>query len=91
MGATAIPGEPAPAYDVDPMGYVHLQGTFLGAVGTAFTLPAGARPAARSRFVVRRGDDGSAVLTIEPTGEATVAGAGGDDVSLDGVTFAAAP
>ena len=32
-----------------------------------------------------------AVLTVDPTGEATIAGAGGDDVSLDGVTFAAAP
>ncbi len=57
VGATAIFGEAAPAYDVDPVGYVHLQGTFLGAAGTAFTLPAGARPAAVSRFVVRRQAD----------------------------------
>ena len=87
-GAGAVSGETAPAFDVDPVGYVHLQGTFLGAAGTAFILPAGARPAATSRFVVRR-QTGTAVLTIAPTGAATVAGAGGDDVSLDGVTFAA--
>ena len=88
-GAAAIFGEAVPAYDVDPVGYVHLQGTFLAAAGTAFTLPAGARPTALSRFVVRR-QANSVVLTIAPTGEASVAGAGGDDVSLDGVVFAAA-
>ncbi len=88
-GAATVLGEAPPAFDVDPVGYVHLQGTFLGAAGTAFTLPPGARPAARSWFAVRQ-EAGSGVLTIEPNGEATVASAGGDDVSLDGVTFAAA-
>ncbi len=86
-GAATVPGEAVPGFDVDPSGYVHLQGTFLGAAGTAFTLPAGARPASRSRFVVRR-QTGFAVLTIDSNGAATVAGAGGDDVSLDGVSFA---
>jgi hypothetical protein len=85
-GAATVAGEAAPGYDVDPVGYVHLQGTFDPGAGTAFTLPAGSRPGARSRFTVRRGVT-TDVLTIEPTGEVSVPGAG--DVSVDGVTFAA--
>jgi len=84
-GATPVGGQ-TPAYDVDGSGYVHLQGTYTGGTAPDFTLPAGARPAATSRFAVRQGN-ATAVLTIEPTGEGTVAGAGA--VSLDGVTFAA--
>ncbi len=84
-GATPVGGQ-TPAYDVDGSAYIHLQGTYTGGAAPDFTLPAGARPAATSRFAVRK-DDATAVLTIEPTGQGTVAGAG--DVSLDGVTFAA--
>jgi hypothetical protein len=88
-GAATVSGETAPGFDVDTSGYVHLQGTFLGGTGTAFTLPAGFRPAGTSRFVVRH-EAGASVLTIAPTGEATLTGVNGDDVSLDGVTFAPA-
>lgn len=77
-----------PAFDVDGTGYVHLQGTLRGGTGTAFTLPAGARPAARSRFAVRV-EDATDTLTIAPTGEVTTDAAASDDVSIDGVTFAA--
>jgi hypothetical protein len=83
-----VAGEAAPAFDVDPVGYVHLRGTFLGGVGTAFTLPPGARPASTSRFIVRRLAT-FAVLTITPNGEASATGVNGDDVSIDGLTFAA--
>jgi len=89
-GAAAVAGEAGPGFDVDGSGYVHLQGTFTPAgAGVAFTLPAGFRPAATARFVIRDGATGVAVLTIAATGDAAVAGAAGD-VSLDGVTFAAA-
>jgi len=89
-GATTVPVETVPGFDVDGSGYVHLQGTFNIGAGPAFTLPSGFRPVGPSRFVVRRGTD-SAVLTIAPTGEATPAGGAGSEVSLDGVTFAPAP
>ncbi len=86
-GSTA-PGEATPAYDVDGNGYVHLQGT--GTAAIAFALPPGARPASTSRFVVRQGN-GTAILTITPTGDGAVApvGPATGPVSLDGVSFAA--
>jgi len=85
-GVSTAPGQATPAYDVDGNGYVHLQGTYTGSASPDFTLPAGSRPAATSRFAVRQ-DTGTAVLTITPTGAGTVLGTG--EVSLDGVTFAA--
>jgi hypothetical protein len=88
-GAATVTGETAPGYDVDTSGYIHLQGTFNSAAGPAFTLPAGFRPVGPSRFIVRDNTT-PRILTITPTGDATVAGATGD-VSLDGVTFAPAP
>lgn len=88
-GASAvIIGEPTPGFDQDGSGYIHLQGTYTDAAGTAFTLPAGFRPAGASRFVVRQ-DTGTTVLTINPDGQASASGTG--EVSLDGVTFAPAP
>jgi hypothetical protein len=89
-GATTVTNETAPGFDVDQAGYVHLRGTFTPGAGAAFTLPAGLRPVGPSRFAVADGGPGTAVLTIAPTGGATVAAATGD-VSLDGVTFAPAP
>ncbi len=86
LGSATPVGGQTPAYDVDGSGYVHLQGTYTGGTAPDFTLPAGARPAATSRFAVRK-DGGTAMLTIEPTGAGTVDGTG--EVSLDGVTFAA--
>lgn len=84
-GATVSSGEAAPAFDVDGNGYVHLAGTFTSAGGRAFTLPAGARPAATSRFAVRLAG-GTNVLTVTPSGAASVPAG---EVSVDGVTFAA--
>lgn len=88
LGTGVSAGGSAPAYDVDGVGYVHLQGSYSSTGTPDFTLPAGARPAATSRFVVPQGTGtGTAVLTIEPTGVGTATGTG--NVSLDGVTFAA--
>jgi hypothetical protein len=87
-GGTA--GTPAPGVDVDGNGYVHLQGTAVApGNGPVFTLPAGARPAGPARFVVAS-DGGPVTLTIATTGVASLTGVGaGDDVSFDGVSFAA--
>lgn len=87
-GGTA--GTPAPAVAVDGTGYVHLQGTAVApGNGPVFTLPAGTRPTGQGRFVVAS-DGGPVTLTIATTGVATLSGVGaGDDVSFDGVTFAA--
>jgi hypothetical protein len=78
-GAT---GSPAPQYDVDPLGYVHLQGAVTNDSGV---LPAGARPASLRRFAVADAT-GTAVLEVSPEGiiNAPVGGS-----SLDGVTFRA--
>jgi len=91
-GATTVPGEAQPASDVDGNRYVHLQGTFDAAgAGTEFTLPSGARPAATSRFVVPA-QGTPRVLTVTAAGAASITGAAANDnVSLDGVSFAAAP
>ena len=86
-GTTAAFGEAAPAYDVDPLGYVHLRGSLI-APGEA-TLPAGARPATASRFLAAEvGSDDAAQVDIGTNGDLTVAGAAGA-VSLDGITFKA--
>ena len=80
----AVAGTPAPGYDVDGTGYVNLRGTITD--GT-FTLPAGARPAATSRFIVPDATTGNPeLLTITPGGVGT---SGAADVNLDGVSFAA--
>jgi hypothetical protein len=85
-GATAVPAEAVPGFDIDGSGYVHLRGTFDLGAGSPFAMPARFRPPATSRFVVSRGS-AAANLVIAPTGVATVTGGSGD-VSLDGVTFA---
>ena len=88
LGGGLTPGQPTPAYDVDANGYVHLQGTYSGSATTEFTLPAGARPAATARFaIVVQGIPGT--LTVNPNGTGSASGSAADNVSLDGVTFAA--
>ncbi|MEK6227836.1 MAG: hypothetical protein AABM31_00740 [Actinomycetota bacterium] len=86
-GFQAIPGatgDPAPQYDVDPLGYVHLQGQAQGGDGV---LPPEARPAGERRFAVADGDDdGPEVLTVAPDGQLSAVG----DFYLDSVTFRAA-
>jgi len=88
-GFAAIPGAtgtPAPAFDVDPLGYVHLQGAAADDNGV---LPPGARPAATRRFAVAEGaGDAATVLVIQSNGQISSPGPG--EVSLDGVTFRAA-
>ena len=84
-GFAAIPGgsgTPPPEYNVDPLGYVHLQGE-VGATGGQ--LPPGARPSATRRFAVAAGATAD-VLTIAPDGTINPP-AGGS--SLDGVIFTA--
>ena len=83
-GAT---GTPAPEYNVDPLGYVHLRGAVDSDAGV---LPPGARPANISRFAASQGD-GAAVNTIEiaPSGAITENSIAGESLHLDGVTFAA--
>lgn len=79
-GAT---GDPAPQYDVDPLGYVHLQGLAEGGDGV---LPSEARPPAERRFAVADATDpGTSVLTIGTDGQISSSA----DVYLDGVTFRA--
>lgn len=86
-GTTAAPGEATPAYDVDPLGYVHLRGSLTG-TGQA-TLPAGARPATESHFVAAAvGGGGVVQLDIATNGAITIPGMP-SEVSLDGITFKA--
>ena len=97
-------GEPAAAFDVDPLGFTHLQGvlTANGGAGALGILPPGSRPAARSRFavysdpataLVAPAESGAvaALLTVEPNGEisAIETAANGTDLALDGITFRA--
>ena len=84
-GFAPIPGAsgtPAPQFNVDPLGYVHLQGE-IGATGGA--LPPGARPGSTRRFAVANGAS-TGELTIAPNGTINPP-AGGS--SLDGVIFTA--
>jgi hypothetical protein len=98
LGASGTPaaGEPAPQFDVDPLGYVHLEGVARsdGATGPLAVLPTGSRPATTKRFAVYGDPAGlvapePALITIAPNGEISAVGtvAGGDELSLDGITF----
>jgi len=78
-GAT---GTPTPEYNVDPLGYVHLQGFVEDDNGV---LPPGARPTALRRFAVAA-DATTAVLTVSPDGTINAPASGS---SIDGITFAA--
>ena len=86
-------GEPGPAYDVDPLGYVHLRGLVerdSGGDDTAIVLPAGARPATVSRFITwsEVGSAGSRGADGRRRGDRR--DRVGDHVALDGITFRAA-
>jgi len=89
-GFAPIPGAsgaPAPEFNVDPLGYVHLRGAVDSDGGV---LPESARPATTRRFAASYGD-GSAVGTLEiaPSGAITENSPPGEQLHLDGVTFAA--
>ena len=88
IGTTTAPGEATPAYDVDPLGYVHLRGSLIGGSPEA-TLPPGARPATESHFVAANGGGDPALVDIETNGQLTVTAPGAGPVSLDGITFKA--
>jgi len=74
-----------PGYWRDTVGTVHLQGSVEGATGTILTLPAGYRPEGTARYLVP-----GATIEVATTGIVS-ADTGGGSISLDGVTFRAAP
>jgi hypothetical protein len=85
-GAT---GTPAPEYNVDPFGYVHLRGAVDNDAGV---LPEGARPANISRFAASQGDGTIGVqstIEIAPSGAITENSPVGEQLHLDGMTFPA--
>lgn len=75
----------------DSFGVVHLQGTFTGGAAgtTAFTLPAGYRPAENLFMPVATGATASLFMYILTTGEVQPRNNGGDD-GIDGLSFRAA-
>ncbi len=94
-GWEAVPGQTPPSFEVDGLGYVHLYGVALRAVGatdTILTLPAGARPAAERHFPFWTNTGAPATATagdVEADGDIVVDSNPGDQVSLDGITFKA--
>lgn len=86
-GSAAKPGEAAPAFDVDPLGFVHLRGFLLTNGEPALTLPPGARPATNSHFLASNGGTSFERVDIATDGELSVTGSG--PVALDGITFKA--
>jgi len=93
---TSATGEPRPEFDVDPLGYAHLQGVIEAdaTTGTLAILPLGVRPAVERRFAVYgdpmgAGAPAPTLVRVEPDGEIRSeppAGAG-DQIALDGITF----
>lgn len=82
------------SYTKDVLGFVHLKGALKdGTIGsTAFTLPAGFRPAVLSFFnavVVEGGVQALGYVEIQTDGDLVPYG-GNDFVGLDGITFLAA-
>jgi hypothetical protein len=89
-GWETAPGEAAPSFDVDPLGYVHLRGSMTGGGSPALTLPEGARPATKSHFITANSEAaGTAQVTVEADGDVIVRDPEPNGVSLDGVTFRA--
>jgi len=92
---TSATGEPRPEFDVDPLGYAHLQGVIEAdaPTGALAILPLGVRPAVERRFAVygkpTAGSAAPTLVRVEPDGEIrseAPAGAG-DQIALDGITF----
>lgn len=78
--------EPAGFY-LDRQCTVHLSGTITGSPGTAFTLPAGFRPA-KETFTVVPATAEFANLQIPPDGSINLSGVtGSHNFGLDGQTF----
>ncbi|MDQ4048214.1 MAG: hypothetical protein M3131_02375 [Actinomycetota bacterium] len=93
-GWATIPGETAPGFYVDGLGFVHLHGALRRTAGdpVGLTLPANARPTAVKRFPAYSENNASvpvvAGVTVEPDGDVRPAGASLDSlVSLEGLTF----
>jgi len=98
LGATWLaPADvPAPRYDVDSLGYVHLSGEAVKGAGAGpvlGSLPPQARPAAVKRFAVVNdpadGENAVVPLAVDANGDIrpTPGAEAGDRFSLDGVTF----
>jgi len=88
-GWSGVPGEQAPQFDVDPLGYVHLQGAAQGVLPDVALLPLGARPSFNGYFMATEASGTGAVkVTIEPDGDVKV-DAAATEVALDGITFKA--
>ena len=84
---TPVPSDSPPAFDVDPLGYVHLRGSLLTNGSPAFTLPTGARPATPSTFLASDLSNGDLQIDIATNGDVEVEGL--NTVSFDGITFKA--
>ncbi len=92
----ALPGETAPGFYRDALGFVHLRGVLrrTGGDPVALVLPVGARPGGLKRFPAYSETDVGvpvvAGVVIAPDGELRPVGAAVDDlVSLEGITFRA--
>lgn len=79
------------AYRKDAMGYVHLKGVMKnGVIGSsAFTLPAGYRPAADTRYACVS-NNAFGVMAITSAGTCTPTVGSNASFSVDGITFRAA-
>lgn len=94
-GSIAV-GDPPAEFDLDPLGYVHLEGVVNsdGSGQPLLTLPVGARPRAERRFFVIE-DDGTpepTLIQVQTDGDVVPDAAAldlNDEVTLDGVTFKA--
>lgn len=80
------------AFYKDPFGIVHLKGAIMGGANgtTAFTLPAGYKPASTQLLPGANGGTTASFVRILSTGEVQPTCAGGDcgfSVNLDGLTF----
>jgi len=91
---TSAAGQPAPEFEVDPLGYAHVQGVVEAgaASGVLVTLPPGSRPPAERRFAVygvTATGEAPTLVRVEPDGEVRPGStaAVGDQIALDGITF----
>ena len=96
-GWDTVSGETAPSFEIDALGYVHLYGVAQRAVtgtDTILTLPAGTRPAADRHVTFWTNTGGPSTATagdVDADGDIVVDSTLGDQVSLDGITYKAAP
>ncbi|MBM3666021.1 MAG: hypothetical protein FJW90_00810 [Actinobacteria bacterium] len=92
-GWSAAGGIPAPEYGKDALGIVHLRGNMASGTDNlpAFTLPTGVRPAKDISTATTSGFSTECTIGVEANGEVTSTGCNNLFVSLDTITFSAAP